>query len=255
MEFELTAQALPQRRGRPQAVLFDLDGTLRVNQPAGQEVFYDLLEGYGHAIDGNARRRATRWLHGYWADSDELKVDLLLSGGSMAGLYRRFADKHMAALGLSRAKRATLLPSLSERMREEYQPESVVPAGVPSMLTSLKQDGFRLGLVSNRDTGLQESSDRHGLSEHFEIVIEAGEVGRWKPQPELFWEALNRLGVAAGAAVYVGDNYFADVLGARAAGLQPILVDPQGLFPEANCPVVQDVGQVGELLHGDGWAR
>lgn len=237
---------------RPRAILFDLDGTLRINRPEGQEVFYGFLEGYGHHVDGNASRRATRWIHGYWADSDQLRVDLYLSGGSMAGLYRRFANRHMAVLGLDRARRESLLPTLTERMRLDYRPESVVPDGVPEMLEDLSRAGYRLGLVSNRDTGLQDSSERHGLKDHFEVVLEAGQVGRWKPQPELFWEALDRMGVEAREAVYVGDNYYADVLGARSAGLRPILVDPHGLFPEANCPVVQHVGQVAERIHAAG---
>lgn len=241
---------LRPRSGDFRAVLFDLDGTLRVNQPAGADVFYELVEGYGHRVTDDLRRRATRWVHGYWADSDELYADLLDAGGSMAGLYRHFASKHMAALGLSIKRRQHLLDTISSRMRAEYRPESVVPDGVPEMLESLAGAGYRLGLLSNRDVGLRESSENHDLSRHFEIILEAGELRRWKPHPEFFWEALSRMGVPASEAVYIGDNFFADVLGARAAGLQSILVDPDGLFPEAQCPVISAVTQVPNLLHG-----
>jgi FMN phosphatase YigB (HAD superfamily) len=38
--------------------------------------------------------------------------------------------------------------------------------------------------------------------------------------------------------LYIGDNYFADVVGARRAGLRPVLYDPKGLFHEPGCPVI-----------------
>jgi FMN phosphatase YigB (HAD superfamily) len=49
-------------------------------------------------------------------------------------------------------------------------------------------------------------------------------------------------------AVYVGDNYFADVLAAQSAGLHSILLDPRRVFPEADCAVVDKIEQVKELL-------
>jgi FMN phosphatase YigB (HAD superfamily) len=45
-------------------------------------------------------------------------------------------------------------------------------------------------------------------------------------------------------AVYIGDNYFADVVGARNAGIEPILIDPVNLFPEANCTVIGSLGDL-----------
>ena len=44
--------------------------------------------------------------------------------------------------------------------------------------------------------------------------------------------------------IYVGDNYFADILGAANAGLRPVLLDPDGLFPEAACPVISSLGEL-----------
>jgi len=48
--------------------------------------------------------------------------------------------------------------------------------------------------------------------------------------------------------MYVGDNYFADVVGARGAGLQPVLYDPAGIYPEANCPVIVSLDGLLELF-------
>jgi len=55
-------------------------------------------------------------------------------------------------------------------------------------------------------------------------------------------------GCAPEAAAYVGDNYYADVVGARAAGLHPILIDPLGIFPEAGCPTIRALGELEAVL-------
>ncbi len=76
----------------------------------------------------------------------------------------------------------------------------------------------------------------------------AGEAGAWKPDPAIFALALQRMGAPASTAAYVGDNYYADVVGARRAGLQPLLLDPQELFPEAGCPVIRTIGELQALV-------
>jgi FMN phosphatase YigB (HAD superfamily) len=48
--------------------------------------------------------------------------------------------------------------------------------------------------------------------------------------------------------MYVGDNYFADIVGSRRAGLQPVLYDPSRLFPDSGCPVITSFDQLTNLL-------
>lgn len=61
----------------------------------------------------------------------------------------------------------------------------------------------------------------------------------YKPEPGIFEHALKKLDVTAAETVYVGDNYYADVVGARRAGLQPVLYDPNGIFPDADCVTIR----------------
>ena len=63
-------------------------------------------------------------------------------------------------------------------------------------------------------------------------------VGVEKPDPRIFHLALERAGVAAAEAVYVGDLYSVDVVGARAAGLSAILMDPGACWGSRDCPSV-----------------
>ena len=61
-------------------------------------------------------------------------------------------------------------------------------------------------------------------------------MGVEKPDPRIFRIALERAGVAATEAVYVGDLYSIDVVGARAAGLSAILMDPGACWGARDCP-------------------
>src|SRR5262245_56249570 len=87
-----------------------------------------------------------------------------------------------------------------------------------------------------------------GLSRHFVFVLDWYEVGVEKPDPRIFRLALERAGVRAEEAVYVGDLYSVDVLGARAAGLSAVLLDPGGCWGARDCPVARTVLDAVKLI-------
>ena len=68
------------------------------------------------------------------------------------------------------------------------------------------------------------------------------------PTREIFDRALKITGVLPEETVYIGDNYYADILGAKKAGIQPILLDPKSIFPEATCTVIRTIRDLGTLL-------
>jgi putative hydrolase of the HAD superfamily len=84
-----------------------------------------------------------------------------------------------------------------------------------------------------------ELLDKMELRPYFEMTLASGEVGVHKPEPGIFHEALARLGARAEESLYVGDNYWADVVGAQRAGVMPVLFDPHRLFPEADCLILE----------------
>ncbi len=91
--------------------------------------------------------------------------------------------------------------------------------------------GLPLGLVSNVDKDIKPLLDKLGLSPHLSVVLTSKDVGTTKPEPRIFHEAVRRAGVAAPDALYVGDQYEIDVLGARGAGLQGLLLDRYNSSP------------------------
>lgn len=123
-----------------------------------------------------------------------------------------------------------------------------VSPGTNEALDRLLAAGWRLGVVSNSDGFIQRRLAAAGLLQRFETVVDSALVGVEKPDPKIWQIALDRLEVGAESAIYVGDIYHVDVLGARAVGLEAILVDPYDDQPEAECPRIRSVADLPEFL-------
>jgi putative hydrolase of the HAD superfamily len=73
-------------------------------------------------------------------------------------------------------------------------------------------------------------------------------VGFEKPDPRIFTCALERTGARPDHTLHVGDLYHADVLGARAAGLHALLLDPFGDWRDLDCVSAPDLWAVSDLF-------
>ena len=135
-------------------------------------------------------------------------------------------------------------PSAHRIYGERYSPVDTLAQDAEKILAKLQQEGFRLGVISNRSNPFDEQLEELGIGTFFEYSLAAGTIDAWKPNPLIFQYALTKMNVKPEQAVYVGDNYFADVVGARNAGLKPILIDPVNLFPEANCTVIESISDL-----------
>jgi HAD superfamily hydrolase (TIGR01549 family) len=117
----------------------------------------------------------------------------------------------------------------------------------PSTYTTLDQlqkGGYILGIVSNADGNLSKALDRFELSPYFRFIIDSKEVNYEKPDPRIFFLALERAQVQPYEAVHVGDIYPVDVLGARRAGIFPILVDPLGYYNDLDCLSIKKIDEL-----------
>jgi FMN phosphatase YigB (HAD superfamily) len=98
---------------------------------------------------------------------------------------------------------------------------------------ALAASGMPVAVVSNNDGTAADQLLRHGVCQvgpgelpSVAAIVDSTEVGVWKPHPEIFTPALEALGVPAGRALYVGDTHHADVVGAMAADMQVVQLDP-----------------------------
>jgi len=106
------------------------------------------------------------------------------------------------------------------------------PEYLADLLSRLKRR-FLLGVVSNYPDGdsIRESLDRVGVRNHFDTIVVSGDHGRAKPHPEPFQRALVALNVEPEESLFVGDNWVADIQGAKRLGLGAVLTT-QWMPPE-----------------------
>jgi len=230
------------------AVFFDLDGTLFEYLPTSGEVLLKHLRSDGFDISEESRIRAEHWVHYYFAHSTEIQDDDKKFGEDKKGFWVNFTRRRLAAYGISAAQAGELAPQVSDYMSQAYKPQIQVPPDVPALLQILSEAGYVLGMVSNREACFREEMRKQNLDSYFRFFLAGGEINAFKPDPLIFERALTMAGTAAQETMYVGDNYFADIVGARRAGLTPVLYDPIRLFPEADCAVIQRFAELTELL-------
>jgi len=125
--------------------------------------------------------------------------------------------------------------------------ETVLDGAQPA-LAALRGCGFRIAVVSNANGTLHRMFARLGLDGAVDAVFDSCDEGVEKPDPRYFHLALARVGAAAATTVHVGDLYHVDVVGARAAGIEPVLLDVADLYPDADCARVPSLAALVELL-------
>jgi len=113
--------------------------------------------------------------------------------------------------------------------------------GIADALQELRALGFRLVVVSNADGTVERGLARAGLHAWLDVIVDSHLVGFEKPDPRIFAHALTRSGARPQTTLHVGDLYAADVVGARAAGVHALLLDPHDDWPPVDCARLPDV--------------
>ena len=182
------------------------------------------------------------------------------------------------AAGAALAARAMESPRLDDRARASTYLETLfLQAGVPAermaevrdtlsslhgerhlwsgtagdthdALARLRAAGLRLGVVSNSDGRVAEALEAAGLGGYFDIVVDSTLAGVEKPDPAIFRTALDALSVLPGEALYVGNLYEVDVVGARAAGIPAVLLIPPGAPEPPGCSTVGSLAELADEL-------
>jgi putative hydrolase of the HAD superfamily len=142
-------------------------------------------------------------------------------------------------------------PALARRMFARHAERNLwasVHERTVETLEALHRRGYRLGVISNADGRVEALLESVGLRRHFELVIDSGVVGIDKPDPRIFHLAAERMGVRPAETLYVGDIYEIDVQGARAAGMEAILIDPTSSREGLDCDRIRAIHDLLDLL-------
>ena len=88
-----------------------------------------------------------------------------------------------------------------------------------------------------------------GLASYLDLIVTSREVGSNKSDPRIFLAALERAGVEASQALYMGDQYNPDIVGPREVGISAVLLDRFELLEESvDCPRIKTLAEVLEHL-------
>ncbi|HZY96181.1 MAG TPA: HAD family hydrolase [Candidatus Cybelea sp.] len=241
------------RARRIDLVLFDLDDTLHDDtyayHSAAEEVAREVAA--EHGIDALALKAAyVAEAEGFWhrLSADDLKTKLASIRASVwrASMWQTALEK----VGMGHD------PELAQRSAERYHAYrakyfTLFPGAV-ELLRELRELGMKLGIVTN---GLSETHREKiallQISEFFDAVFLADEVGMVKPDPLLFAHACRTLGGAPAHSAMVGDRYERDIHGAIEAGLYTVWLNvrdeklpPGAAPPDATCGSIAQVGRI-----------
>ncbi|MFQ6121859.1 MAG: HAD family hydrolase [Dehalococcoidales bacterium] len=228
------------------AVFFDLYHTLVRYQPPREELQAKALKDFGIEVKPEVFRRplviADEFIYQEIARSPLSQR----SEKDKMALYARYQGILLKEAGIEASEQ--LILGLLGKMRQ-LDMKLVLFDDVMPALTDLKSKGLILGLISNVDRDINPLLNKLGLTSLLQVVVTSPDVGFNKPQPEIFQEALRQAEVQASEAIYVGDQYQIDVVGANKVGMKGVLLDRGDYFEEiADCPRIQSLIQLVELL-------
>jgi putative hydrolase of the HAD superfamily len=231
--------------GRLRAVLFDAGNTLlRMNYVA----IAGYLDGRGHTVSVDTIEEAEL--------RARVKLDAGLARGDSTegrGSQDRYLVYLLEGLGI---RDPDEIEAAADFRRSYNAPAGLYNVADPEALPAirrLKSAGLVTGVVSNSNGWARSLLDGAGLGDALDFVIDSSVVGIEKPDPKIFHLGLERAGVAAHEAVYIGDLYSVDVLGSRAAGLGAILLDPRGFWGPRDCDIARTLAEATRLVLDPAW--
>ena len=228
---------------RPRAICFDMGYTLLRHAPTGPELYRRVLSSLGHEHELAAIEAAHVPARELYIRATREGRDFESSMVRAREFWTEYNNLVLGGLGLEPGQLARVGEAVytTAWSAESWQ---AFPDAIPA-LEALREMGVTMAIVSNFVDTLPALCQRSGISDFFDVVLSSVEAGAMKPDARIWTMALRRLGVQAEDAWHVGDNYWADVMGARAAGLTPVLVDREGLVSNPDCA---RVGNLAELV-------
>jgi len=230
------------------SICFDLDGTLCDSATAEEAARAEVVKRI--SSEGVEPDRAAQAFKEHFDRYEEVYAELVIKHGlGERQIRRRQVADTLSDLGLDD-------PRLVEELSEAHW--ATMSRGFkqyPEAPEVLRKLGSRYGLslLSNGPSDLQRKKIRVlGFEGHFNTIVISGEVGFFKPSPEVFMCMVGRLKAEPHKVIYIGDNYEKDMLGALGAGLRAVWVNRSGKAQPTHGPkperAVRDLTELLTLL-------
>ena len=224
------------------AVFFDLYHTLLGYDPPREELQANALQEFGIEVNPETLRRPLVAADEYiYQEHSRLPLGRRSKEEQLA-VWTQYERILLREAGIEADDR--LISGLVGKMKQ-FNLHQVLFDDVLPALKEVKDRGLSLGLISNVDQDITSLLDNLGLTPWLQVVVTSLNTGFNKPSPEIFREAASRAGIQPYEAIYVGDQYQIDVVGANQAGMKGILLDRADYFANApGCPRLSSLEQL-----------
>ena len=204
----------------------------------------DTLARHGIRVSPDSLRAADP--HGRFAVDTEERV-ALMSDADRGSLYFRLMFERAGVPADAPLDRvfSELWSYHSEHNLWEHVPADVIPA-----LERLAATGLPLAIGSNANGLVHRVFERSGLRRYFSVICDSQVEGVEKPDRRFFEILVARAGGRPETTLHVGDLYHVDVMGARRAGLQTMLIDPHDLYQEYDVTRLKNLNELATLITG-----
>jgi putative hydrolase of the HAD superfamily len=224
------------------AVLFDLGNTL-VAYYTGAE-FPSVLRRCLRACAD-----ALGLADGSWDPEAVFRDAMRMNAGRPDFAVRLLDDRLKELFGPHRAMDERVLEKVCDAFLHPIFELARVDAEAIPLLEALRQRGIKTAIVSNTPWGSPASRwrdevARHGLRAKVDAAVFCVDVGWRKPHAAPFRRALELLAIAPSDAIFVGDDPRWDVVGARNAGIRPVLLDPSATVADPDCERIRRLTDV-----------
>lgn len=234
---------------RYRLICFDAGFTLLTPKRTLGEAFAAAVAEQGRTLSDEEMRTAweaaDRWFQDqYWRPGN----DTWTRDESIHQTWRDFHTIILRELGLPAPPDELLERILAAQFAPDaFEP---YPDARPALeaLQPARREGLAVGVVSDWATSLREIFVALELDRFFDFILASGAVGLAKPDPAFFRVAIDRAEVRPREALMVGDSYRADVLGARAAGMDAVLLDRDGDADVDDVRVIRSLDELPPLL-------
>ena len=232
------------------AVFFDWSNRIARYVPSREELQSQALLDFGINVSPQQINPGLAKADRYLFEETAVSPIRLRSPEEQARIYSRHQQMVLAEIGASITSNSDTFKKLTSRLDELYRRlKFVIYDDVIPSLETLKKQGLILALVTNMDADMRSICRDLGLAVYLDFIVTSSEVGASKPQPRIFLTALEHAGVKASEAVHVGDQYDIDIVGALGAGIRPILLDRNDLFPDVtDCPRIHSLSELPSFL-------
>ena len=228
------------------AVFFDWFNTLAVYHPPREELQSQAIRESGFIVSTEQVKPAL-------LDADRLVFDenatypmRLRSKEEQVEIYIRYETMLLKNIGIDLSNEIPTVEKIFQRVEELYGNigfalyDDVIP-----VMKKLRERDMKIGLITNLEIDMKPVCSKLGLDPYLDLIVTSGEAGSDKPQPEIFLLALKKAGVESFEAVHVGDQYKIDAVGAKSAGIKPIIIDRNDMYPDiTDCPRIQSLDEL-----------